>query len=151
MNGLIVTWYLTSGSSQSLIPNATIGLSESMMASKVINPAYYLPVPFWPYYLTAKLSGINNKHNQHEDKYIGIDFTYTFDNNTKLYGELLVDEYPQHSWANNPDKRAHILGLSYPYSKSINLRAEYSNVFNNVYQHRYSENKYKHDDNMIGH
>jgi hypothetical protein len=126
--------------SETLIPNMKIGISESMMTSKLINPAYYLPVPFWPYYLTAKLSGIDNDYNKHEDKYIGLDFTYTFDNNTQVYGELLVDEYPQHSWANNPDKRAHLLGLYYPYNANFKIRAEYSNVFNNVYQHRYPAN-----------
>lgn len=138
-------------SNNTLINNLEIGLSEAMMASRVIHPAYYNPLPFWPYYLTAKIIGLSSEYNSHEDKYIGADFIYQFDNGTQLYGELLVDEYAQVSWANNPDKRAHLIGLYYPVDKKTELRTEYSNVFNYVYLHRYPENRYTYNDKYIGH
>ncbi len=134
-----------------LFPNLKIGISEAMMASEHIHPAYYIPIPYWPYYLTSKLIGLDSKYNSYEDKYIGLDFTYDFDNDVQVYGELMVDEYAQHSSANNPDKRAHLLGMSYPYQKDLMFRAEYSNVFNCVYGHRYAQNNYVYDDELIGH
>lgn len=134
-----------------LFDNLEIGVSEAVMASKVIHPAYYNPFPLWPYYLTAKIIGLSSEYNSHEDKYIGADFIYQFDNGAQLYGELLVDEYAQVSWANNPDKRAHLIGGYYPINSKTELRAEYSNVFNYVYLHRFPENRYTYNDKYIGH
>ncbi len=138
-------------SNNTLINNLEFGLSEAMIASHKIHPAYYNPLPFWPYYLTAKIIGINSDYNRYEDKYIGADFTYHFNNGAQIYGELLIDEYAQVVWANNPDKRAHLFGVYYPLDSQTELRAEYSNVFNYVYLHRYPENSYSYNDKYIGH
>jgi len=138
-------------SNDSLIEGLEIGVSEAMVASENINPAYYLPIPYLPYYLTAYISGLYNNYNSHDDKYLGIDFTYGFDNDIKVYGELLVDEYAQVSYASNPDKRAHLIGIYYPYDEKTELRVEYSNVFNYVYLHRYPQNSYTYKDIYLGH
>lgn len=135
----------------SLFPGLHVALSESMMVHKMIHPAYYIPLPYWPYYLTAKLLGIYSEYNHYEDKYFGIDFTYNFDHEYKVYGELLVDEFPQISSANNPYKLASLIGFNYINSNDLIVRAEYSNVFNYVYVHRFPDNVYKHEDKPIGH
>jgi len=134
-----------------LYPGLSLGVSEAMMASNVVHPAYYLPFPFWPYYLTAKLIGIYSEYNSHEDKYIGFDFSYEFKNKSKIYAELLVDEYPMKSEYGNPDERAHLIGYYYPYNNNTALRFEYSNVFNYVYIHRYPENIYTYNGELLGH
>ncbi len=133
------------------IPHMTIGISEAMMASEKIHPAYYLPLPYWPYYLTAKLLDIDSEYNLHEDKYIGMDFIYTFSGGTEIYGELLVDEFPQKEVYGQPHKTAHLIGAYYPYNQTTSFRMEYSNVFKGVYLHRYPQNNYIHDDHFIGH
>ena len=138
-------------SNNTLFENIEIGVSEAVMASRVIHPAYYNPLPFWPYYLTTKLIGLDSEYNNHEDKYLGIDFNYHLDNGARLYGELLVDEYPMRIEDGNPDKRAHLIGYYYPYHEKTELRAEYSNVFNSVYVHRYPENTYTYNGKLLGH
>ena len=138
-------------SNKTLIKGLELGISEAMMVSEKINPAYYLPLPFLPYYLTAYISGLYNDYNYHDDKYIGLDFNYKFNNSLELYGELLVDEFPQSPGNRNPDKRAHLLGIYYPFAEKTNFRIEYSNVFNYVYLHHFPENRYTFDGKYIGH
>ncbi|MCG8512906.1 MAG: capsule assembly Wzi family protein [Halanaerobiales bacterium] len=136
---------------EQIYPGLQVGVFESMIASEYIHPAYYIPFPYWPYYLTAKLLGLSSNYNDYEDKYLGLDFIYELKNNGQIYGELLVDEFPQRSRHNNPDKRAHLLGFFYPLSEQDQLRIEYSNVFNYVYQHRYRQNNYSYRGEMLGH
>ncbi|MGB4006204.1 MAG: hypothetical protein WBK86_07435, partial [Halanaerobiales bacterium] len=105
-NDYIMLWaYLDEGvnkqffyhriSNDTLIKGLEIGVAESVIASRQIHPAYYLPVPFLPYYLTSYIIGQDSIYNDNEDKYIGFDFTYSFANGAEIYGELLVDEFPQ--------------------------------------------------------
>lgn len=138
-------------STDSLLPGLEFGASEAMMVSEKEHPLYYLPLPFWPYYLSKKIIGINSVYDNYSDHYIGIDFTYTFSNRARVYGELLVDEYPYRSWHRNPDKRAHLLGIYYPLGRDLELRVEYSNVFNYMYVHRFPQNNYLYQGEPIGH
>ncbi|HLV08632.1 MAG TPA: thermonuclease family protein, partial [Halanaerobiales bacterium] len=138
-------------SSDQMIKNLEFGISETMMVSHKVHPACYLPLPYVPYYLTTYLIGQNTEYEIHDDKYIGMDFSYIFNNGARLYGELLVDEYPMVAGANNPDKRAHLFGFYYPLTTGNELRLEYSNVFNYVYLHRIEENHYSYNDNYLGH
>ncbi|MEC9489166.1 MAG: capsule assembly Wzi family protein [Halanaerobium sp.] len=138
-------------STTSLLPGWEIGVSEAMMVSEVIHGGFYLPLPFLPYYLTKKIVGIGSIYDDYGDNYVGVDFTYHLKQGGYLYGELLVDEYPQHEWANNPDERAHLLGIYYPINKKTELRAEYSNVFNYVYIHRLPQNNYIYRGSLLGH
>jgi len=137
-------------SNDSLIEGLEIGLAESVIVSEHVHPAYYLPIPFIPFYLISYLVGQDTKYNHYEDKYIGIDFTYQFPAGIELYGELLVDEYPQTTADNNPDKRGHLLGLYFPRGDK-EFRIEYSNVFNYVYLHRYPQNSYTYEGKYLGH
>lgn len=133
-----------------LINNLQIGISESVIAHNKINPFYYTPTPYIPYYLIKKIAGLDNEYNYYDDSYIGIDFKYE-NNKLTFYGELLVDEYPYQDFATNPDKRAHLIGLKLPFRKSYWLNIEYSNVYAGVYQHRFDENEYKYLNEYIGH
>lgn len=133
-------------STASIFPGLEVGASEAMMVSEIIHPLYYLPLSFWPYYLSTKIIGMDSIYNDYTDHYIGLDFyytfpnsdmrhthaslmleldfSYTFPNRARIYGELLVDEYPFRWWHKNPDKRAHLLGVYYPLTPELEFRAE---------------------------
>lgn len=134
-----------------LYPGLEVGLSESLMVFNKIHPSYYIPLPYWPYYLSKKMFAIHNEYDWYGDNYIGIDFKYRFDNNAKIYGEILVDEFPMASSHSHPDKRAHLIGIYYPINNNIVLRSEFSNVHSYTYTHRYSENNYVYQEKPIGH
>ncbi|MFW6016633.1 MAG: hypothetical protein ACOCRK_09355, partial [bacterium] len=116
-------------SNDTLIPNLEVGISESLIAYKEIHPLYYIPLPFCPYYLSKKIIGVGieqNKYDRYNDNYIGLDFTYHFPNEAKVYGELLVDEYPMLPTHNHPRKTASLIGVYYPIYDDLELRSEYS-------------------------
>lgn len=138
-------------SNDTIIPGMEIALSEALMAYKEVNPLYYFPLPYWPYYLTKKLSGIGDEYDLYNDNYIGLDFTYRFNNGAKIYGEMLVDEYPMLSTHKHPDKRANLLGIYYPIKEDLELRTEYSNVYSYTYLFRYPEGNYTYLGKSIGH
>ena len=133
-----------------IIKNFEIGFTEGIIATEHINPVYYLPYPYVPAYLYKKMSGLNNKYDKDDDFYAEVDMTYETDN-IKLYGEILVDEYPSQSGATNPDKRGHLLGCKVPIYNNYFINLEYSNVFAGVYEHRIEENEYTFDGKYLGH
>ena len=135
---------------KTLIKDFQIGISEAVIVHENINPFYYIPQPYIPYYLIKKISGIYDQYNYYDDSYIGIDFIYD-NNNFMAYGELLVDEYPYQDFATNPDKRAHLVGLKIPIKNKYWFNIEYSNVYAGVYEHRFKENNYKYFDEYLGH
>ena len=133
-----------------IIKNFEIGFTEAIMASEYINFFYYFPYPYVPAYLYKKLSGLNNIYDQHDDVYAGIDLNYKY-RKIELYAELMVDEYPSHPGAANPNKRGHLIGFKLPFHNNYYINLEYSNVFAGVYEHRYEENDYTYLEENIGH
>ena len=133
-----------------IIKNFEIGFTEGIIATEHINPLYYLPYPYLPHYIYKKMSGLNNKYDKHDDFYAEVDMTYETDN-IKLYGEIMVDEYPSQPGSTNPDKRGHLVGFKIPVYNNYFINLEYSNVFAGVYEHRIEENEYTFNGENIGH
>lgn len=138
-------------SNDTIIEGLEVGISEAVIAHQHVNKGYYLPLPFWPYYLSKKIQGIGVEEDRYADHYIGIDLTYHFNNDVLVYGQVLVDEFPMSSIYNNPKKVANLIGAEYPIDNIYTLRSEFSNVFSYVYVHRYVENNYVYKGRPIGH
>lgn len=147
-------WFLGHRFGGSLTPNFEISLWELMLVSEEVFPGYYIPVPGVPFYaiqhLAYKTSGL--VHDYNTNVMIGGDFRWKVSKTTDVYGELLIDDFPQRSTNNNPEKAGGILGVKWITPiKNVTLFSEYLRLNNYVYTHRNPNNRFLYHGQPFGH
>jgi hypothetical protein len=118
----------------------SVGFSEALLFGGTLEPVYMNP--FLPYYLSQW--GIDRDDN----------IMWCFDlsiraYNSRLYGELLIDDY-MYEDDPYPDKLAYRIGIKSVLFNHFFMRAEYTFVDKWVYTHHHEENVYARDGYPLG-
>ncbi len=130
-----------------------IGIWEMMLCSDEIFPGYYIPIPLFPLYAKQHISYklFDRTYDTNSNAMLGIDFKYKMPGIGEVYGELVIDDFPQKREYHNPKKAGGLLGFSYNFSKHVEVWTEYVRINNFVYTHRNPTNRYLYHGQSFGH
>lgn len=130
-----------------------IGIWELMLCSDEVFSGYFLPIPLFPLYATQHLGYklFDTKYDKNSNAMLGMDFTYSVDDFGEVYGEMIIDDFPQKEEYSNPRKAGGLLGIKFNVSDYIDIWTEYVRINNFVYTHRNPMNRYLFFNRPFGH
>jgi len=126
--------------------NLEIGISETVLyARNGTGPEWYYMNPFLPFY------GEQWNNIQDDNIYFGLDFTWWPFYQTRVYGELLFDDF-QYDFVSEPHQMGMDFGISTLGQIHNNLRLDlqYTQIRNYVYSQRLKQNIYTNNNVLIG-
>ncbi|MFW6386929.1 MAG: capsule assembly Wzi family protein [Bacillota bacterium] len=129
--------------------NFCLGLKETVIYTEDF-PGYWLNgVPFWPYYLLKYIPGTPSDA---ENMNVGIDVHWTGIENTELYGDLHVTEWPLRPESTQPRVYGLKLGLLRDdfYRDDLTFRLEYQRLMNYLYSASVAGQNYQYGDFPLG-
>jgi hypothetical protein len=136
-----------------------IGFSETSIAVRDCGILYFNPIPFpLSNYLTQQIYSnfpdISEKENNINYN-IGLDLQYQFDDGTKIYGEVMFDDFIFYQQVNPyPGRYGFTLGSHIPDimdNAKTDLIIEYTRINNYVYHPRKEWQNYLYQGEYIGH
>lgn len=148
-------WLFAHRIETNIIPRARIGIWETMMCSGSVYPGYFVPIPLIPFYaiqhVAYKTSG--SIYDMNSNVMFGLDFSYQVDSDWELYGEIVVDDFPQRRIYGNPRKIGGLLGFQWNgwKEKDFVLWLEYVRLNNFVYTHKNPGTRYLYQGEHFGH
>lgn len=129
-----------------------VGFWELMLCSNEIFGGYFIPIPIFPLYAMQYFGKMfNNVYDKNSNVMLGIDFQYKIFDSTEIYGELLIDDFPQKAEFNNPRKVGGVFGIKYGLSNKTDIWGEYVRINNFVYTHRNESNRFLCFEQPFGH
>lgn len=130
-----------------------IGIWELMLCSDEVFSGYFLPIPLLPLYATQHLSYkmFDLVYEYNSNAMFGMDFKYLLSDFGEVYGELVIDDFPQKSEYDNPRKAGGLIGIKYDLSDQADLWIEYVRINNFVYTHKNPSNRYLYLNKPFGH
>lgn len=126
--------------------NLEIGLSETVLYARQSGPEWYYMNPLLPYYWEQ----YNNRRD--DNIYMGVDFIWWPFDRTRLYGELLLDDF-QIDFVSEPHQIGFDLGLSrlgFPHTARLRVDLQYTQIRNYVYGQLKRSNIFIHNGVVIG-
>ena len=134
------------------VKSLEVGVWELMLCSKDVFYGYFLPVPIIPLYAVQHIANkLNEEFDNNSNAMVGVDFKYYISDFGEVYGELLIDDFPQKSEYDNPKKIGGLFGIRYDFSDKITIWSEYIRINNFVYTHKNPYNRYLYQDQPLGH
>lgn len=134
--------------------NFNLGAYELLLCSDKVFYGYYIPVPLIPYYALQRIAYdlFESKYDYNSNVMIGFDFNYAFDEQKSIYGEILIDDFPDSKESITPKKAAGLIGVRWEdFMSQSDLWSEYVRINNFVYTHRNPSNQYLFKNQPLGH
>lgn len=126
-----------------------VGLFESIIfggIGRTVEMNYLNPL------MSYHVEQLNN--NLNDNSFLGFDFTYYPIQNTKLYGQLLIDDYQiekESQGDQEPNQYGMIIGgYIADIVKTYDARFEYIKITNHTYNQAYDRNRYIFENNALG-
>jgi hypothetical protein len=148
-------WLFAHRFETNLIPHLRVGVWETMMCSDNVYPGYFLSMPFMPFYaiqhVAYRTSG--SIYDMDSNAMFGLDFHYQINGGWDIYGELVVDDFPQRRIYGNPRKIGGLFGLLWNGWKDqgLTIWSEYVRINNFVYTHKNPSTRYLYRGEHFGH
>lgn len=130
-----------------------VGINEFMLCSNDVFPAYYFPIPYIPLYAIQKIgyTFFGKKYDYNSNAMFSMDFVAKITSKSKIYGELVIDDFPARVENKNPRKIGGLLGVQYDLLDQFDIWGEYVRINNFVYTHKNPANRYLYLDKHLGH